>query len=331
MNPQVLIDAIVRQTTVLIAQLSTAEGARSPLAHLANEVFIGIVRELEEQGLGKKVIADMFGLALRSYRQKVQRLEESRSTRGVTLWTAIQEFLAQRQWVGRAELFAHFRYDEEASVRGILRDLVESGFVVRSGKAEETQYRVASAEELLESGSSDPTRRVEADAGLLLVHIYAEGPLPVAQLERLVPLPSAAVEIALKRLVADGRVRLETRGGQLCCEADECLIPVGESAGWEAAVVDHHRAVLSALAAKIAGGQRFSAKNDEVGGTTLTFELWPGHPFEAEVRRALSSTRERMIPLWERVAEHNRRHAGQGEYQVHFYCGQYVVADEGSG
>jgi hypothetical protein len=40
MHSQILIDAIVRQTTVLIARLSTTGGTRSPLAHVANEVFV---------------------------------------------------------------------------------------------------------------------------------------------------------------------------------------------------------------------------------------------------------------------------------------------------
>ena len=33
MNLQLLIDSIIRQTTVLIAQLATAQGVRAPLAH----------------------------------------------------------------------------------------------------------------------------------------------------------------------------------------------------------------------------------------------------------------------------------------------------------
>jgi hypothetical protein len=112
MNPQILIDAIVRQTTVLVARLSTVEGVRSPLGHIANEVFVGLVAELENQGVSKKVIADMFGMALRSYRQKVQRLGESVTTRGVTLWSAVQRFLAERGSATRPELFAQFQYDE---------------------------------------------------------------------------------------------------------------------------------------------------------------------------------------------------------------------------
>ena len=58
MNIQVLIDAIVRQTTILIAQLATSAGARAPLAHIANQVFLELVAELKAQGLGNKVIPD---------------------------------------------------------------------------------------------------------------------------------------------------------------------------------------------------------------------------------------------------------------------------------
>ncbi len=40
MDTQVLVDSIMRQATVLIAQLSSAAGVRAPLAHLADEVFL---------------------------------------------------------------------------------------------------------------------------------------------------------------------------------------------------------------------------------------------------------------------------------------------------
>lgn len=74
MESRHLIDAIVQQTTLLIAQLSTAAGIRAPLARLADQVFLELSRELEAQGVTRKVAADMFGLALRSYQKKIQRL-----------------------------------------------------------------------------------------------------------------------------------------------------------------------------------------------------------------------------------------------------------------
>jgi hypothetical protein len=328
MNSQILIDAIVRQTTVLIARLSTAEGARSPLGHIANEVFVGIVRELESQGLGKKIIADMFGLALRSYRQKVQRSGESATTRGVTLWTAVHAHLAERGSATRAELLDRFKHDEESSVRGILNDLSESGLVLRSGRGDETHYRAATEEELRDLGTAAEIPSQQADAALVWLQVYRAGPVSKAQLEQLVPLSAAAIDSALQALQSDQRVASQSRADGVYFTTDECLIPIGEAVGWEAAVADHHRAVLNALAAKIASGSRVSAKSDEVGGTTLTFELWPGHPREAEVRRLLATTRAQVISLWEDVAEYNRQQAERDGYQVNFYCGQYLVTEE---
>ncbi len=49
------------QTIVLIAQLATLGGGRVQLAYTANQVFLDLVGALKEQGLGNKVIADMFG------------------------------------------------------------------------------------------------------------------------------------------------------------------------------------------------------------------------------------------------------------------------------
>ena len=48
---KLLIDGIVRQTTVLIAQLSTSSGIRAPLAHVADQVFLELAREIEAQGV----------------------------------------------------------------------------------------------------------------------------------------------------------------------------------------------------------------------------------------------------------------------------------------
>jgi predicted transcriptional regulator len=236
----------------------------------------------------------------------------------------VQKYLAERGSATRGELIAHFKHDEEASIRGILNDLVESGLLVRSGRGEETRYRIATAEELRDAGTRVESRPQDSIAALIWVHIYREGPLSLDKLAQLVPLSRAVLSAAVDTLVEDGRVRRE--GEQLLVE--HVLIPVGETAGWEAAVIDHHGAVLNAIAAKLSKGARTSAAADEVGGTTLTFDLWPGHPHEQEVRSLLRSMREQVLPLWERSEAHSREHPGLETYRVHFYCGQYLVEEE---
>lgn len=344
MNSRLLIDAIVRQSMVLIAQLSTVDGVRSPLSHVADEVFVNLVRELESQGLGKKVIADMFGLALRSYRQKVQRLSESVTTRGVTLWGAIHGYLRDQGTVRRTDILQHFKYDEERIIRGILNDLVESGLVCRVGRGTDARYRVATAEELEDLGMIANGESQETNEALLWLHVCQDGPLSKEQLGGLVPLEPAAIEAALTTLLAEDRVRVVSSPNGEVYTTDQCLIPVGEAAGWEAAVIDHHRAVLTALAAKLVSGPHASGAQDEMGGTTLSFDLWPGHPLESEVRALLKDTRQRVIALWDTVEEHNRLHRQkssletspqlpqavqleQTEYNVTFYCGQYITHD----
>ena len=150
-----LIDAIVRQTTVLIAQLATATGGRAPLVNTANRVFVDLVRELREQGLGNKVIADMFGLALRTYHDRVRRLSESTTFRGRSLWEATLAYIEERDVVRQAEVLDSFQKDDEASVRGVLADLADSGVVFRSGRGPATTYRAARPEELAVASHGD--------------------------------------------------------------------------------------------------------------------------------------------------------------------------------
>jgi len=328
MNSQLLVDAIARQSLVFMSQVSSAEGAASPLRRAADEVFVGVVRELEEQGLGGKVIAGMFGLALRAYRQKARRLAESVTARGVTLWGAVHAFLTEGGEASRSEIRERFARDEKGTVRGVLDDLVASGLVRRRGHGKHTRYRAATPTELETLGLSGATNSAETNQALVWVHVCRAGPLGKEQLAELLPLAPTLLEDALAALVADGRVRTEEGPDGTRYATDRCLIPVGDTAGWEAAVIDHHRAVLNALAAKIQNGRHGSAADDEVGGTTVSYDLWPGHPKEREVRELLAGTRRRLAELWHEVEDLNRDQASNEGYRITFYCGQYRLEDE---
>ena len=89
MNPQILIDAVVHRTVVFIAQLATAGGVRAPLGPRGQRGFPGVDERVLSQGVKKKVIADMFGMALRTYHRRVRELGRSRTDVGHTLWEAV--------------------------------------------------------------------------------------------------------------------------------------------------------------------------------------------------------------------------------------------------
>jgi predicted transcriptional regulator len=325
MNTKALIDGLVRQTTVLIAHVATSAGLRAPLAHVANQIFVDLTSELERQGVGQKVIADMFGLALRSYQQKLQRLSESSTDRGRSLWEAIYGYLSHKQVVRRLDVLRRFSGDHESSVKSILRDLSDSGLVYRTGKGDATVYRMTPPEDLYAGAESDTANL----AALLWVVIHHDGPLTVEQVEQRVSLDRPQLQAALDSLVQDKQVVKE---GVLPAvyRSDQCLIPLGATAGWEAALLDQFQALVRSMCIKLANGQTRALPDDEVGGSTYTFDVWPGHPHEAEVKGLLRDTRSRLSALWDVVSEYNRADPTTHSRmeRVTFYCGQSATREE---
>ncbi|HEY5955700.1 MAG TPA: BlaI/MecI/CopY family transcriptional regulator [Polyangiaceae bacterium] len=325
MNVNLLIDAIVRQTTVLIAQLATAGGARALLAHTANEVFVNLVRELKDQGLGNKVIADMFGLSLRTYHNKIQRLSESTTDRGRSLWEAVLSHVQEHGPIYRSEVLLRFQKDDVATVRGVLKDLVESGMLYRTGRGDAIVYRAAMPDEV--------ARALAGDQGLpqfLWVVIHRYGPLSLASLKEQVAVDEKLLLLALERLVAAKRVSLTEVDGETLYLSLHCVIPVGAEAGWEAAVFDHYQALVTAIGNKLASGSRSSVPGEWVGGSTFHYDLWQAHPLFDEVVGQLENLRKQARELRLRVEAYNAEHAPDEASltRVTAYLGQSVSVPE---
>ena len=322
MNVNLLIDAMVRQTTVLIAQLATAGGARAPLAHTANQVFLDLNRELKEQGLGNKVIADMFGLGLRTYHKKIARLSESSTDRGRSLWEALLGYVTERGSVTRTQVLKRFRNDDDPTVRGVLKDLVASGLLFESGRGDLKMYRAATPEDA--PGEGDGLDRM---ANFVWIAIYRYGPLSAAELAEHVPAQKGALDGVLSRLTHDGRVSAEERDGTVFYTSTGCVMPPGNAAGWEAAVFDHYQAMVTAICTKLRLGRTQAAVGDWVGGSTYSYDVWEGHPVRQDVLRFLQETRDRAVALRRRVEAHNLAHSAPEEAieRVIAYVGQTVV------
>lgn len=325
-NTHGLIDAVVRQTMVLIAQLATAGGQRAKLANVANHVFLDLVEELEGQGVGQKVIADMFGLALRTYQRKRQRLGESVTEKGRSLWEAVLSHIQDHGNLGRDEILHRFRYDEEASVRGVLNDLVETGLVYRTGHAERSRFRAASPEELGLEERLDP---IEVTAGLVWVLVHRHAPVTAADLAAAMSMEEEELAPALARLVHDGRVVRREDGATVHFLCEDYVIPYDSDVGWAAAVFDHYQAVVSAICAKLSRGRTRAGRTDAIGGSTFQFDVWEGHPFEDEVVGLLGELRERAHTLRARVAAYNENHPDSAPpRRVVLYMGQNVIEEE---
>jgi hypothetical protein len=327
MNVNLLIDAIVRQTTVLIAQLATTAGERAPLAHTANQVFGDLVRELKEQGVGNKVIADMFGLALRTYHDRVQRLSESSTFRGRSLWQAVLEHIEENGTVLQGEVLTRFARDDEASVRGVLSDLVESGLIFRTGRGSQVTYRAARPEDHVAT-----VRSADAEGAqhIVWLAVHRAGPTTLHQIGAAVPLDRERLEAALGELVRLGRVSRTERDGIAVYRSDECVIPMGDARGWEAAVFDHYQAMVTAICTKLRIGNTRADAKDTIGGSTFGFSIWQGHPHEQEVLGLLARLRSESSALRAKVAEYNAAHPRNDEActKVIAYVGQTIVESE---
>jgi hypothetical protein len=327
MDTKHLIDAIVRQTTVLIGQLSTAAGIRAPLARVADQVFLDLSRELEAQGVSRKVAADMFGLALRSYQKKIQRLSGSATHRVNTLWGAVVEYLRAERGASRQALLKHFSAEDPFDLAAVLKDLVSSGLVSSAGRGTAMYYQIASAEaRAAMAGAAE----IDAVTNLVWLTIYDHQRIGRSALLSELPFDAGLTLRAIEVLVEDGRVALEVRDGVEELHCTELHIPVGSEQGWEAAVFDHFRAVATAIAAKLRASGGRSRRTDVIGGATVSFDLQNGHPHEEQVYGLLQRVRTDVNELWDRVTEYNRTHPvdPNGRIEVTFYFGQSVLGDD---
>lgn len=326
MNVRLLIDSVVRQTMVLVAELATSGGLRAPLSHVAGQAFLELARELENQGVGKKVSADMFGMALRTYQRRTQRLSQSRTDRGRSLWEAVLEFVEQSGVVRRDDILQRFRHDDEASVRGVLRDLTDSGLVFSSGSGNNLSFRAATKDEASALRRGGDSLASEAFVWSL---VYRDGDVTLDELAERTALGVQELSPVVESLIASGKI--ERHGERL--RSSELVLGFDDPAGWESSVLDHFTALVQTVVRKLSVDQR-AKRHDELGGSTYHFELWRGHPFESEVLGELGRFRERMSALRKKLDDYNRAQpAPASRLRVVAYYGQSTVEesdDEGT-
>ncbi len=322
----VLIQFIVRQTTILIAQLATAGRARAPLALIAGQVFSDLVSELERQGVSRQVTADMFGLSLRTFQRKMQRMEESSTELGRSTWEAVLEFIRSREFVSRNEILAKFARDDDAQVKSVLRDLRESRFVLSSGSGPGTVYRAATEEEL---GTLFRLQGTEGLEELLWTLVYREGPITLAELTHHTHLDQKLVSDVVMRLEEGGRVERVREAEEPAFRAARLVIPLGAPVGWEAAVFDHFKAMVNAIAGKLGGHHTAPDLADRVGGSTWSFDIVGGHPLEEEVYGTLGRLRAMLSELRARVDRANSENPERKtDTRVVVYAGQCIIGDQ---
>lgn len=115
---------IARGAGRLVARAAISGEERRPI-HWVQEVFLlGIVDELEESGVSRKVAADMLGVTRRTLSRQVSAARSAAELREGSTWTRVLESISDGP-IRREELLGRFRGVESRTLASILRDMVE--------------------------------------------------------------------------------------------------------------------------------------------------------------------------------------------------------------
>lgn len=320
-----VIDALVRESMVMVARLSTAKGVRAPLTHLANQVFLDLLDELRAQGVSHKVIADMFGMTLRAYHAKVRRLESNEEVRHRTLWQAVAEFIAAKQTVARADVLQRFRNDDPVVLGSVLNDLVRSSLVERTGSNEAIVYQFAPEDRFAKIDIHD----LEAIVPIVWVKVHRHGPITRSALKHyFVSLSEACLDEALRILLSDGRVQIEHKSEQADdgarYKSSTCIIAPDATAGREGAMIDHFNAVINTICSS-AESEQASEKRGK--GSTYHFDITADHPMYLEVTGLFDRFRAEATRLREKLDAHGAVESCNGQQRLTIYAGQYSLDD----
>ena len=167
------------------------------------------------------------------------------------------------------------------------------------------------------------------------VHIYRQGPVNLSQLATQLRQTEESLHAIIDRLLSEGKLnstQLADDEGleSVYYQAQTCLVPIGDKQGWEAAVYDHFQAMAKAVANKLNQYGAGSNYKDHIGGATLSFDLYPGHPQETEVLSLLNRYRQEINVLWDKVVASNKilrdqqQSPSSAPFKVTFYMGQNV-------
>jgi hypothetical protein len=146
---------------------------------------------------------------------------------------------------------------------------------------------------------------------------------------QLAHLSETSCRAALDGLLEKGSIQEVQRDGNVAYTSEFFEVPLGTEQGWEAAVLDHFQALVSAVTRKLALGAVAAQRGDVVGGSTWSLDVWDGHPLAEEALTTLARVRNAVKDLRRRIDEYNGTHAQHGRSRrVVFYMGQYVEDDE---
>ncbi|MES1175610.1 MAG: hypothetical protein ABUL62_14915 [Myxococcales bacterium] len=164
---------------------------------------------------------------------------------------------------------------------------------------------------------------------LVIALMYREGPLTLQEIAERAQAEVAAIEGTVQGLLSAGRIERSEADGVSRYQARALVVPVGAPVGWEAAVFDHFKALVTTILTRL-NENRTTAPDDRVGGGTYTIDVWPGHPLAEEVFGTLARLRATLSEMRERVVKFNdTTPMPESHTRVVIYAGQCLIPEDG--
>ena len=275
---------------------------------------------------------NIFALA-QHYKYQISEIEKLIPYERDLYLDMVLDYIDTEEGRSREEVLHRFRWDDMSAIKAVLHDLINSGLIYSLKQAGLTLYRLTPESDLQRLAS-----RAKSDSlsSIVWVHIYRHPGLEADIIAQQLRAEPDAVKTAITKLISEGRLEQykeesaeDDEAAPSLYRANSCYLPVGEPIGWAASVYDHFQAMAKAISNKLNRYGAQSALSDEIGGTTMSFDLYPGHPQEAEVRALLKRYRDELNILWARVVETNQSARDAGEphdniFKVTFYLGQNI-------
>ncbi len=329
---ELLIDGVARQSVRLIAHIAVFAG-RSRLSGLTEQMFGWLVGALRtECGLSHGVVQSMLELPRSTYFDRLKRESGDGGSPGSNVWLSVLMHLYRRSPdpVSAQEFVVAFPRVDERVISAILSDLQKQELVRRSDDAPASgtweHYEVADAERV----ETLVNRALEDISSMVLVSLFQHGPIDAEALAACLSVTTLEVEDALHDLKEQGLIEMTRVGGVERWDSQGIDIAFESAEAWHAAVYDHVHTMVNVIIGKLRSQQTLARMEDEVGGSTFTYEVWPGHPYEAQVGAIFARVRGEADELLTQLREYEKSEEAQPRpplserRKVVFYCGQSV-------
>jgi len=141
---------LVETTARVVARAAVSEGRRQPLPWVVDLFFLALVRELEEAGLPRRVVADMLGISRRTLQRRVVAAEEGVRVRRRSVWMRVYDAV-ETEPVGLEQLPLRVRAVERKTLASVVQDMCGAGWLRdRNGRLEVVPRTSLAAEQVAE-------------------------------------------------------------------------------------------------------------------------------------------------------------------------------------